>query len=725
MNYQLSVIVPVYNEKNTIDVIIERLLGVLELNTESVQYIFVDDGSIDGTVDILKNSSYRKDPRFVFVFSQKNQGKGAAIRSGLSRAEGKYTIIQDADLEYDPHDIVKILKKAESENLTVVYGSRNLEKGSNRGAPLFYFGGKVVTILTNLLYRQKLTDEPTCYKLFKTDFLKSLPLTCQRFEFCPEVTALAAKQKIKITEIPIRYFPRDKTEGKKINWRDGLEAIWTLLRLRVDFSNKYFVALLVVLFTFSLYMLTWSRSFGGYEGETVQVAQSLLSGQYQIKRAGLGAVILYLPFSFLMSILHIGNLKYLSLVPIVYSALSCGILYLIMEKLSVKRYAAIGVAMLIASGSIIWPYANIGMEYQAMFWILLLLLGLLHWEKDTSSPWLVGTVFAFLAIAKSYGVVFGLPILLFAYAVLQAKGRLSQLRNIKFLGKLFLPVVVLYSLTLVLNYAASGSVFGAYSLSHEFQIWTWWEGFYGIFFSFGKSIFVYTPLLVIALAYWPAFYRRHKPTSLFVLSSFALLLLITAPFSYWTDETWGVRKLVSITPLLLLPLALFLEKWREQRRIAQFSVVALIVLSIYVQVLGVSYDYGKHLSFLRQSNLDSLATMRFIPQLSDVCLNHAFLMSYLGDKYGEGNYTFQYTESSWFRVLGGKEDVDFFKVSSDFSDFKGLNRPDIIWFSGANAWKTAIFWGDLCLLFFATAVLLTNGANDYYLSRGTITKDND
>ncbi|MFA6897293.1 MAG: glycosyltransferase family 2 protein [Patescibacteria group bacterium] len=721
MEYKLSIIIPVYNEKNTINAIIERLLSVPQLNTEAVQFILSDDGSNDGTVDILKESFCQEDSRFVFIFNPENRGKGAAIRSGLCRAEGEYVIIQDADLEYDPNDIIKILEKAEGENLKAVYGSRNMNKGSNRGAAIFYFGGKAVTVFTNLLYRQNLTDEPTCYKLFRTDFLKSLPLTCRRFEFCPEVTALTARQKIKIPEVPIQYFPRDKSAGKKINWRDGLEAIWTLLRLRFDFGNKYFVALLVALFAFSLYLLTWGQSFGGYEGETVQAAQSLLGGQYQIKRAGLGAVILYLPFSFLTSILHIGNLKYLSLVPIFYSALSCGILYLIMEKLSVKRYAAIGATMLIASGSIIWPYANIGMEYQAMFWILLLLLGLLHWEKDVGSPWLVGTAFAFLAIAKSYGVVFGLPILLFIYAVLKAKGQLSQLRNAKFLGKLFLPVVALYSLTLVLNYAASGSVFGAYSLSHEFQIWTWWEGFYGIFFSFGKSIFVYTPLFVIALACWPAFYRKHKPTSLFVLSSFALLLLITAPFSYWTDETWGVRKLVSITPLLLLPLALFLEKWRERRRIVQISAVALIVLSVYVQVLGASYDYGKHLSFLRQSNLDSLATMRFIPQLSDVCLNHDFLMSYLDGKYGEGDYVFRYTESSWLRVLGGMEDVDLYKVTGDF---KEINRPDVVWLSDASARKTAIFWGDLCLLFCATAVLSINGANDY-LRRGTITKDND
>lgn len=721
MNYQLSIIVPVYNEKNTIDVIIERLLGVPELNTESVQYIFVDDGSSDGTVDILKNSPYRKDTRFVFVFSQKNQGKGAAIRSGLSRAEGKYTIIQDADLEYDPNDIVKILKKAESENLTVVYGSRNLEKGSNRGAPLFYFGGKVVTILTNLLYRQKLTDEPTCYKLFKTDFLKSLPLTCQRFEFCPEVTALTAKQKIKIPEIPIRYFPRDKTEGKKINWRDGLEAIWTLLRLRVDFGNKHFIAFLVFSFAFFLYILTWNKSFGGYEGETAQAAQLLLSGQYEVKRAGLGAVILYLPYLVAMKVLHLDASGYLTLVPLFYSALSCGILYLIMEKLDVKRHLAIGASMLIAAGSIIWPYTNIGMEYQAMFWILLILLSLLYWEKDTGNPWFVGICFAFLAVAKSYGVVFGLPIVLFMFAALESKKQLSRLLDVKFLFKLFFPVVAFYSLTLALGYFAYGSIFGTYSLSHEFQVWTWWEGFYGVFFSFGKSIFVYSPLLIIALMYWPAFYKRYKPTSLFILSSFALLLLITAPFSYWTDETWGVRKLVSIMPLLHLPLVLFLEKLRSQRFVVKFSTAVLILISIYIQVLGASYDYGKHLVFLRQNNLDSLQTMRYIPQLSNVYVDHSFLSSYLEDKSRRGDYVFKYTETSWFRPLGNMEDVTFHDVSNDLKEF---NTPDVIWLSGNNPKKAPVFFGDLCLFLLTTIVLLTNCSNGIARRKTFITKSN-
>jgi glycosyltransferase involved in cell wall biosynthesis len=226
----LSIIIPIYNEKNTISILLKKIEDVRLFNHMTKEFILVDDGSKDGTRELLMQLDKSK---YKIIFHNQNKGKGAAIRSGLKEASGEYVIVQDADLEYNPEDYNVLLEKIISNNLMVVYGSRQLKKQNQRySGLLFYLGGIFLTSLTNLLFRQKLTDEATCYKLFKTDFLSSLPLKCQRFEFCPEVTALCAKNGIQIQEVPISYYPRGKNEGKKIRWRDGWEAVTTLLHYR-------------------------------------------------------------------------------------------------------------------------------------------------------------------------------------------------------------------------------------------------------------------------------------------------------------------------------------------------------------------------------------------------------------------------------------------------------------------------------------------------------------
>jgi glycosyltransferase involved in cell wall biosynthesis len=227
---KLSIIIPVFNEKKTILEILKKIekVNLANLNFEK-EIIIVDDGSTDGTREILENLK----EKYKIVFHDKNQGKGMAIRTALERVSGDFVIIQDADLEYDPQNYLKLLKFALENKAEVVYGSRRLNPQNKQYSdPFFFLGGIVLSWLANFLYNIKITDEPTCYKLFKTETLKSIPLKCQRFEFCPEVTAKIAKRKIKIYEVPISYYPRHKKEGKKINWRDGFQAIWTLIKYR-------------------------------------------------------------------------------------------------------------------------------------------------------------------------------------------------------------------------------------------------------------------------------------------------------------------------------------------------------------------------------------------------------------------------------------------------------------------------------------------------------------
>ena len=222
---KVSIIIPVYNEKNTLFKILE-IIENIDFKLEE-EIILVDDFSTDGTRELYKSVNHK------VIYHEKNMGKGAALRTGIIEATGDIIIIQDADMEYNPHDYIPMLEMIKSDKADVVYGSRFTLKDNNRNFLFLSFvANKILTLLTQILYNTKLTDMETCYKAFRSEIIKNIKIKSNRFDFEPEITAKILKQKVRFAELPISYNARTNSEGKKINWKDGLQAIYTLIKYR-------------------------------------------------------------------------------------------------------------------------------------------------------------------------------------------------------------------------------------------------------------------------------------------------------------------------------------------------------------------------------------------------------------------------------------------------------------------------------------------------------------
>lgn len=227
----LTVITPVFNERATVAEVIRRMRAV-ELPLV-LQIIAVDDGSNDGSDKVL---AALEDSTVRVITHAKNQGKGAAVRSGLAEAKGDLVLIQDADLEYDPNDWPKLLDPILRGKALVVYGSRFTGERKNM-LPVHWMGNRMLSLLTNVLYSSTLSDMETCYKLFDAEVLAGITVVSNRFEFEPEITAKVLRRGYRIYEVPISYAGREPDEGKKITWRDGFSAIRTLIKFR--FTKEY------------------------------------------------------------------------------------------------------------------------------------------------------------------------------------------------------------------------------------------------------------------------------------------------------------------------------------------------------------------------------------------------------------------------------------------------------------------------------------------------------
>ena len=228
INMKLSIIIPVYNESKTLKEILKRVESV-DLRPIEKEIIIVDDFSTDGSKEILKE--LEKEGRYIILYHKKNIGKGGAIKTALNEVTGDMVVIQDADLEYDPEDYKKLIKPILEGKAKVVYGSRFTGERKN----MFYhhwIGNKFLTFVTDILYNTTLSDMETCYKMWKTEIIKSIDIKSNKFNFEPEVTAKVLKKRIRIYEVPISYAGREYEEGKKISWKDGISALWCLIKYR-------------------------------------------------------------------------------------------------------------------------------------------------------------------------------------------------------------------------------------------------------------------------------------------------------------------------------------------------------------------------------------------------------------------------------------------------------------------------------------------------------------
>jgi glycosyltransferase involved in cell wall biosynthesis len=223
---KLSVIIPVYNEVESIQTILKRVHATKLVH----EIVIVDDGSMDGTRDVLKKLDGKKGVRV--ILHEMNQGKGAAVRTGMTAAKGDILLIQDADLEYDPRDYAELLKPIEEGLADVVYGSRFLGRAHRVTMFWHMVANKSLTLLTNLLYDTILTDMETGYKVFRREVIEGMVIRANSFNFEPEFTAKILKRKYRIFEVPITFNPRDYSQGKKIKLHDAFEAVWALIKYR-------------------------------------------------------------------------------------------------------------------------------------------------------------------------------------------------------------------------------------------------------------------------------------------------------------------------------------------------------------------------------------------------------------------------------------------------------------------------------------------------------------
>jgi len=329
---KLSIIIPVFNEKKTIEEILERVISAPAFGFEK-EIVVVDDCSTDGTSELLEK--LKEKFKFLLLRHEQNLGKGAAIRTGLNYVSGDIVLIQDADLEYNPKDYQKILKPILEGKTKVVYGSRNLNPENKPSSKIYNFGRKFLSFFFNLFFKTKLTDVMTCYKVFKKEVIFPSELSENRFGFDCEITAKIVKKGVQIFEVPISYHPRSFKEGKKIKIKDGLRSIYVILKCYFSGKKKLFFEIFFLLgsiFLFLLFKISHLSFRFGDGNAYFYMAKTLFDGNLPYRDfffADPPFLILFLaPFEFIFQ----KNLLILQAIPIILESANAILLYLILRS---------------------------------------------------------------------------------------------------------------------------------------------------------------------------------------------------------------------------------------------------------------------------------------------------------------------------------------------------------------------------------------------------------
>lgn len=392
-------------------------------------------------------------------------------------------------------------------------------------------------------------------------------------------------------------------------------------------------------------------------------------------RIGALGVLLSLPFAVFYEAAHRLGLETLRdfmgpLSVVFYTALIPIVFYYINETLFENRRIAVLQALALLLGTMIFPYAAIGMEHAVTLLLLISYGFLIFYHKKGGAKFLVFTAIALsgATLIKSYSILFAIPIALY----LLLSHRLKKDRNAVALGIGALCAGIAFHF--LWNFAIYGNFFsGRYDLAWEFQYESLIAGIYGFLFSSGKGIFFFNPVLLLALSGFAQFFKKER--ALFALTAGAILtfLLFQSPFKFWSDEIWGPRKLLMIIPLLLLPLGYMWQEFGKRHLFAKITVFGVLAASFFVQTLGALYRTGKYLFFLREIKMDALPLMQYAPALSQISVHWFFLKAYLYNLAGAGIPVFTYKIESWMRA--------FFPAGRDIVLLGGSATPKEIFYT--------------------------------------------